>query len=716
MSNDAMEARTEHIVYVWETIKESIPQYEIEVPPPSSKSDSRPQIVSTIIIPNIVPKFKHNKFVNVMANVKNKYNVWNEILNHEIITGPNVNVPPPPIPVVQSGINPEMQNKIAAAIANAQSNRMNLNANVGDFTSKSNAQFKTDVENLRNDNLSLIATQTELSSQLQKLKQMGLDKIKQDIANQTFTQIFAQKEKMLQTRLLEMQKLRIIEKTNNILNASSSQNVAPVVSQNDSLLNQIKSELELAKDQLAQAQAASSNLPNDTTLTIQLSELKAEMDSLKLSLEQNQQPLLPSQNDSLLIQIRTELEQAKQDLAQAKQELAQAKQDLAQAPPMPPNDTTLIDRLTDQLTALQEELALAQANQQPIIGTNLPSQNDPLLTQIKNELESAKRDLESAKVATTPLNDQLTALQTELELTKYQLAQAKLELEQARAPSTITTPVQAQAQAQDPALSAIRAELELAKEQLELAKAQPTSGSDLQVKLAACETEKEEFKQKLLNICKQQIIEKAKSKLISMNYKSSASSASASITFGSERKAVLVELLKEQNIKGGAPRNTLFMKGGAPKSISFPFDESAEYLVIYNKTTQTAKQYPECDKTKNIPCITYATEEMVEDFKKLKSSLNASGSKPSSSLMSALVLTKIALQRKSLYEDIVKKMNAEINETIKAGLPSALPGAATSSSTLSHSGLPGAATSASIGGKTGLMGYVDPIASFTKVQ
>ncbi len=736
--DDIIEARKNHILHEWDKIKASIPQYEIEVPPPSAKSDSTPQIVPTIVIPNIIPIFKHNFLANVMANLKNKYEVWNEILNHEIITGPKVNIAPSIKPVVQTGTSVEMQKKIAAAIANAQLNSMNLNANAGDFTSKSNVE----VNKLRSDNLSLIAKQTELMSQLDKLKQMGLDKIKQDIANQTFAQIFAEKEKQLQSRLLEMQKLRIIEKTNNILNAASSppntpdlSNIQaelnkvkeelakateltkqqPVPSQNDSLLTQIRTELDLAKHELEKALPM---LPNDTILNDQFTTLQAELTAVKEELEStkqalataNQQPIigenLPSSNDSLLTEIKNELEQAKRELAQAKQELAQA-------PPMPPNDTTL----SDQLTALKEELALLKAT--GTTGTNSPSQNDPLLSQIKIELESAKQELEKAKLAPTQIDTALSALEAEL-------AQAKLEL--------------AQAQAQDPALTAIRAELESAKHELalELAKQQPIPGSDLQAQLAACETEKEEFKQKLLNMCKQQIIEKANRRLQSMNYKPSVSSASTSITFSGSQKPVLKEFLDKQKsptktiLGGGAPKQ-LFIKGGAPKQISFSFDEDTHYLVMYDKDSFESQQYPPCNESAGIPCITYATEAMVKEFQDLQNSLNASGSNSSSSsLMSALILTKIALKKKSLYEDIVKQMNLEIEKTIKAGLSgspgsstsSLLPGSSTSSLLpgLPAPLLPGSSTSsllpgaASIGGKTGLMGYVDPIASFTKME
>ena len=134
------------------------------------------------------------------------------------------------------------------------------------------------------------------------------------------------------------------------------------------------------------------------------------------------------------------------------------------------------------------------------------------------------------------------------------------------------------------------------------------------------------------------------------------------------------------NMAGGAPKQKLFMKGGAPKEFSIEFNDAEEILVIFNKSDKSLIQTPDDPK------MTYCTVEMITEYNKklkdlkdendsLKKSSQSSVATPNSDAMKTLTEKLIALQ--TLYKDLQQNLRSEqiknssnlcIQSTLKSSL------------------------------------------------
>ena len=135
------------------------------------------------------------------------------------------------------------------------------------------------------------------------------------------------------------------------------------------------------------------------------------------------------------------------------------------------------------------------------------------------------------------------------------------------------------------------------------------------------------------------------------------------------------------NMKGGAPKQKLFMKGGASKDFSIEFNDTEEILVIFNKHDKSLIQTP------NDPEMTYCTVEMITEYnnklKELKDNIDALEkllptppvATPDSDAMNKLTAKLISFQ--TLYKDSQNNLRSEqiknaLNSSIQSTLNSSL--------------------------------------------
>ena len=244
------------------------------------------------------------------------------------------------------------------------------------------------------------------------------------------------------------------------------------------------------------------------------------------------------------------------------------------------------------------------------------------------------------------------------------------------------------------------------------------------------------LKQRLLQMCKQQIIDKSNADLRTKNYVSPVYASPPKLTFSSPKASILQEFLDKNkgilSIKGGAPKKQISMKGGAPKTVSVDFDDTTEIMVIFDRTNKMARQNPDCNG--KIPCMTYATEDMIAQLNAIQSRIDTMGQgtgtgigigtgtgtgKPNRALMSALVLAKTAKQISSnISSNIYTKINNTIAATLSTGVPNVVnnnPGLTRSSSS-SFTNNSSSYGSSPPGGNNSNNEYVDPVMSFSKIE
>jgi hypothetical protein len=224
----------------------------------------------------------------------------------------------------------------------------------------------------------------------------------------------------------------------------------------------------------------------------------------------------------------------------------------------------------------------------------------------------------------------------------------------------------------------------------DLIQAQNTNETQKQAMLSHANPDKAKLAQlqtRVINLTRELLIIKMNEDLQrqkNANFKPTKSAAQTAPT-KLDRKRFTERDHIELDMKGGAPKQKLFMKGGASKEFAIDFDEDEEILVIFNKNKKSV-----VFQTPDVPEMTYCTVDEIKAYnkklKELKDKIDALTSSlptpsvaiPDSDTMNKLTAKLIALQ--TLYKNLQNNLmtekiknasNLSIQSTLKSSLTNA---------------------------------------------